>query len=408
MKTATIPEIDLIIGGHSHTHNLEPRMIANAQGTTPTLRAGCFYQWIGMVKLACSPSGIEILHHELIPINSVVPEDAEIAAIVDSLVTELEADPRYGAVYTQIIAESNSELPHSGGYGYKDAPLGNLVTDAIRQATGTQLGIDVRGWLGQPLCAGPLIGADIFQSIPYGYDAETGYGYNLVTFSLSGMLLKSALEFVIHESLTNSDFELQISNAQIIYDSREPMGQKIKSFTVNEQPLRLFSGYTITITDGLADYLALAGLSMVTPEETGLVQYHIVRDYIIENSPINYGVEGRLEDVYETLVPTFETEQLPTQFVLHQNYPNPFNPVTSITYEIPRDEYKKYQHVLLQVFDVRGGEVALLVDEEKPAGIYTELWDSTDGKGENVASGIYLYRLEVDGFAMVKKMILAR
>ena len=110
---ATIPDIDLIIGGHSHTHNFEPRMIANAGGFTPILRAGCYYQWVGKVILAVSPSGIEILHHELITIDDSIDDDAGVAAIVDSLITEVNADPRYGTLYTDIIAESNNYMAHN-------------------------------------------------------------------------------------------------------------------------------------------------------------------------------------------------------------------------------------------------------------------------------------------------------
>ena len=76
-------------------------------------------------------------------------------------------------------------------------------------------------------------------------------------------------------------------------------------------------------------------------------------------------------------------KNLPSIFALHQNYPNPFNPLTTIRYELP-----KTCHATLKIFDMLGREVAVLVDEQKPAGIYQVTFDA-----HSLSSGIYFYRL---------------
>jgi photosystem II stability/assembly factor-like uncharacterized protein len=88
----------------------------------------------------------------------------------------------------------------------------------------------------------------------------------------------------------------------------------------------------------------------------------------------------------------------PLQVVLEQNYPNPFNPSTSISYQL-----SAAGAVTIKVFDAIGREVTTLVNETKPAGRYTVLWDA--GK---LASGIYLCRLTTGDFSYVKKMVLVK
>ena len=88
----------------------------------------------------------------------------------------------------------------------------------------------------------------------------------------------------------------------------------------------------------------------------------------------------------------------PLTFSLHQNYPNPFNPTTTISFDIPRRT-----RVNLAVYNLLGQQIAALVDEEREAGRYRIEWDAG-----SVASGVYLYRLQVGGFASTKKLILLR
>jgi len=83
---------------------------------------------------------------------------------------------------------------------------------------------------------------------------------------------------------------------------------------------------------------------------------------------------------------------------LEQNYPNPFNPTTNITYVIPKAE-----NVSLKVYDVLGREVATLVNEVKPAGVYTVPFNAS-----NLASGVYFYKLQAGSFVQTKKMLLVK
>ena len=93
---------------------------------------------------------------------------------------------------------------------------------------------------------------------------------------------------------------------------------------------------------------------------------------------------------------------LPQGFALGQNYPNPFNPSTIIPYQLATAA-----HVRLDVFNVLGQRVATLVDGEHLTGFHSVHWDATDRFGRSVASGVYLYRLLVDGSVQqTKRMVL--
>jgi hypothetical protein len=89
---------------------------------------------------------------------------------------------------------------------------------------------------------------------------------------------------------------------------------------------------------------------------------------------------------------------IPAVFSLEQNYPNPFNPSTGIKFNIP-----KLSQVKLVVYDVIGREVTTLVNELKQPGSYEAVFN-----GDNLASGVYFYRLEAGDFTDVKKMVLIK
>jgi hypothetical protein len=87
-----------------------------------------------------------------------------------------------------------------------------------------------------------------------------------------------------------------------------------------------------------------------------------------------------------------------TEYALSQNYPNPFNPVTKINFAIPKSGL-----VTIKVFDILGREVNQLLSKNLNAGSYT-----VDFDGSKLNSGTYFYRMEVNGYTDIKKMILVK
>jgi|ERR1035437_989466 hypothetical protein len=90
--------------------------------------------------------------------------------------------------------------------------------------------------------------------------------------------------------------------------------------------------------------------------------------------------------------------EIPTAYMLNQNFPNPFNPSTTINYSLP-----KAGNVKLTVYNSLGSKVATLVNEYKSLGNY-----SVQFYGSNLASGIYLYRLESGNYSATKKFIMLK
>ena len=90
-------------------------------------------------------------------------------------------------------------------------------------------------------------------------------------------------------------------------------------------------------------------------------------------------------------------------FELHQNYPNPFNPSTIIRYDLLNDS-----HVTLEVYDLLGNRIKLLVNEFQRSGIREFQWDSTNKLGQRVSAGIYFYKITVPHHTGTQKMILLK
>jgi hypothetical protein len=92
-----------------------------------------------------------------------------------------------------------------------------------------------------------------------------------------------------------------------------------------------------------------------------------------------------------------------TALMLHQNSPNPFNPRTIIGYSLPEQ-----CRVRLEVFDVTGRSVKVLVDEIQPGGSHSVDWDGRQTNGTAAASGVYFYRLIVGKTRLSRRMVLIR
>ena len=100
---------------------------------------------------------------------------------------------------------------------------------------------------------------------------------------------------------------------------------------------------------------------------------------------------------------TCEGLSLPETYALHQNYPNPFNPETNIGYDLADESM-----VSLKVYDMKGTLVKTLLNENQSSGHKTVKWDGTSDLGQKVSAGLYLYRIQTEGFTSTKKMALLK
>ena len=93
----------------------------------------------------------------------------------------------------------------------------------------------------------------------------------------------------------------------------------------------------------------------------------------------------------------------PEAFTLSQNYPNPFNPETTITFDL-----SEASRVNITIYNVLGQHVRTLVNELKPAGTHSLVWNGKNDAGERVTNGVYLYRMEAGSVSVTRKLILMK
>jgi ELWxxDGT repeat protein len=184
-----------------------------------------------------------------------------------------------------------------------------------------------------------------------------------------------------------------------------------KGFT----PTRLYSFQNKLIMTGwdtVSNYLELfasdgtaAGTVCPTPPSMGDSPFYPWEAWVPFNNALyfkaayGYFADYQLCRYTETKPSGIVTNnESPKVFVLYQNYPNPFNPTTTINYSLAKDG-----HVKLTVYNAIGSKAATIVNEYKPAGNY-----SVQFNGSNLASGIYLYRLESGNYSTAKKFILLK
>jgi hypothetical protein len=93
-----------------------------------------------------------------------------------------------------------------------------------------------------------------------------------------------------------------------------------------------------------------------------------------------------------------KTSTRPVRYTLSQNYPNPFNPSTTIEFSLPISD-----NVQIEIYNIAGQKIETLLNKRMPAGDHKLEYNT-----HNLASGVYLYRIEAGRYQEVKKMVLLK
>ncbi|HMQ67720.1 MAG TPA: 5'-nucleotidase C-terminal domain-containing protein [Ignavibacteria bacterium] len=400
---ANVPGIDFIISGHDHVTYSQPVVIVNPEGkNTRIVESGPFYQNIGKLNFTFENGEITFDSYTLIPVDNNVPAVPEIKEVIDQLKAGITE--QYGNVYTKIIGLALCDLntQPTGNNNFKDTPMGNLITDAFRKKTHTEISITADGLISDKIYRGAITGADIFRTVSYGYDTTNGLGLRLVTFDISGIELIKGLEVSLSMLGIDSDFKLQVSGMNFRYDPSMPVGERVilSSVRINNHPLDPGRMYSATVNEGLLGVLvSLGGVIVENVDFLPDNEYTVLHKFIKQNHFLYYRSEGRVRENLSG--DTFTESDRPVEefsYELSDNYPNPFNPVTKINYSVSGQQF-----TTLKIYDITGREVATLVNEQLSPGSYSVEWNAS-----NFSSGVYIYRLQSGNFIETKKMTLIK
>ncbi len=131
-------------------------------------------------------------------------------------------------------------------------------------------------------------------------------------------------------------------------------------------------------------------------EETDHVYYVTVVYDVGESDGSNRVDVGPTSVDEEDMLPVLETK-------LARAYPNPFNPETVIEFTLKVDD-----HVRVEIFDVSGRRVRILVDEVLPSGRHNVVWNSEDSRDKRLSSGVYFYRMISSDYSETKKVLMLK
>ncbi|MBM3533538.1 MAG: bifunctional metallophosphatase/5'-nucleotidase [Alphaproteobacteria bacterium] len=283
--------IDLILGGHDH----EP--ITWYEGTTLIHKAGYDAHWLAVVELnvnkraqASGPPRVEVMHSwKMIPTMGVQP-DPEIAAIVkkhnDKLDVELNVE-----IGTSTVAMSSKR----DDVRTKETAIGNLISDAIREAVGADVGLTNGGGIrgDKTYDAGVVLKRrDILTELPF--------GNKTVLLELKGSDLKEAMETSVGRVEEKQGRFMQVSGMTLVFDPKAERGKRVVEIKVAGQPLDPNKTYKVATNEYVAAggdgfEVLKKGKSMIDESAAKLMASQVI-DYIAAKKTVSPKVEGRITE----------------------------------------------------------------------------------------------------------------
>ena len=295
-----IPEIDAVIGGHSHTPLHEPLMVAGR----PVVQAGSEGTWLGELVLEQEGESWVVVDYTLHAIDDSIPGDESITSFIEIIqqeVTERVLQPQ-GFTFSQPLAEAEVHMARS----FEAFALGNHVTDAFRVAAGSDMAFTGNGTIRDEIRPGVQWVSDLFRISSLGIGVlDDSPGYPLMKLYLTGMDLKSALEFLlVGYQLKGPSYFPRISGAQVIYNNRRVMFDRILEVRLGDDAsgydrvadLESEELYSVAVTSYIAGFLPTVrkssfGLLSVTPRDARGQPVTDLSTQLIDADPRTPGVQ---------------------------------------------------------------------------------------------------------------------
>jgi 5'-nucleotidase / UDP-sugar diphosphatase len=225
------PLINVIVGGHSHTLMPEPSIVNN----TIIVQAGTGGEEVGELTLDIDAKDHKIVSYKntLIPVTSDAGSDPEIEKIIAPVVAEAQEK------MSQVVGKTEVDLTHDRKKVYETV-MGNVLTDAMRETTGSDLALQNSGGIRDQIMKGDVTFGDLYRVLPF--DKFT------VTMDLTGAQVKELLE----NSAGRKKGNLQVSGLTMDVNPRNPKGKKVSNVMIKGLPLDEKKTYKVATDDFLA------------------------------------------------------------------------------------------------------------------------------------------------------------
>ena len=315
-----VPEIDVIISGHTHTKLPE----AITHGTTYIASADEYGRYLGSMSLTQNADGTWNLEkYELLPITEDVPRDEEMQATIDNYLAQIDVNylSVYGYERTQVLAENDVEFCSSGSLGSKheERNLGSIIADSYRyyieslpdwDGNPVHVAAVPKGLVRETYPQGNIMVEDVFNSFSLGIGEDGMAGYPLVSVYFTGEEIALIAEIDASISPLMKDARVYTSGLQWTFNPN----RLILSKAYDAHLVTLDGERTEIEKDELyrvvADFYSLKLLSSVTDLSYGLLSIipKDVNGNPIENFPdaIVY-TEGREVKAWEAIAKYMES-----------------------------------------------------------------------------------------------------
>jgi hypothetical protein len=295
-------------------------------------------------------------------------------------------------------------LPSVGAAPELDVPESSGTPLSQEESGGQSIRLAINGWAWEWLADVPAHGFESYAYTAVSLYDSLGSDPHWQYFMVSG---QTARQLVYYDSPLDSGYSMDnlspsVPEGLAAEQSIMPEGLNLGWDANNEVDFLHYAVYR-----GLAEGFVPAPDNLIgSPVETSFFDeewqwnsgyYYKVSALDVHGNESNYALL-RPEDVTGT-----DASNSSFGNYLAQNYPNPFNPMTTIRFEL-----KEPAMVSLRVYNAGGYLVRVLADGERLAGQYVEVWDGRNDAGQQVASGVYFYRLYTGPFTQTKKMIFLR
>lgn len=298
--------IDIIIGGHSHSRLNEPVVVADGAEPTVIVQAYQYGDFLGTLDVVFDQKGKIVSHQgKLIDVKTYAADPTAVSLLAP-FAQEIESirNAEIGADATAAF-----ENPRDAGDVTKpsvrknETALGNLITDGMldraKQMDGEVVAaIQNAGGIRAPINAGPITTGEVLTTLPF--------GNTLAVMTLDGSELLSALERSVSVYPIESGGFLHMSGMKIEFDSSKPANSRI----VKAQVLKDGQYVDVVPTETYkiaTNYFAAKGGDNYLEfkkayeegrvNDLGIIDWEIMRDYLVKLQTVTPSVEGRIVDV---------------------------------------------------------------------------------------------------------------